>query len=803
MKRFIYILTSLLLTCTSCVGELGMDDGLKKKDGIVLTICNAPLTKAVDNTGEAYERELKTLDIFFYPKGQTAEPCVFYHHVDLNATFGQTEVNIYVVEDAIRKIFPTQNLCDIFVIANLPADVKPADAVYAAGSEDTRLPVLESYVLDNSEANYDAIDKPFVMAGLGTAQKDSKKNAEGTISLVRASSKVTLSVAIPEYLDVEITDENKVTRTVRMVHPILDTPDVNTMNAAFHNGSYKGYLFKGVDEAVEGNLTSSSKRSFEFSKTLPAVKYKNPEKADQDSIPVRRVYTCDIPFYTYAREWAKGAADAPYMTFEMKWGIDEGNGSIPSYQIYYYQILINGAGRTFQPNNWYDMHVNIGLIGSTIEIKPIVLDHLEFFVLDWSDHISGVDHPKEDVELKDYMYFNVLTERLELDNVKTGVIKYKASHKIAWALDTSNKPVEGIEGLNTTLGAFYIDCSNKASINTGSISGYTLTDKGNGILQYDYTIPANIYSPVYIYLTLWLELDGVNGMGESEKPYSESVTIVQYPPIYILPDKSTEYAIFVNGRHRHSTNITYNNGNITYNLSQTSGTSNRGDQMYVISVSTFSSNNTFSWRAREADQYVERTYIIGDPRSRTPMNFADYNMTNNWVKDKIPYNRDWATYNRNVETGTGRRLEHYYPTSTDDEAYRVIAPKFRMSSFYGGNSNNCTPEGAVLRCASYQEDGYPAGRWRIPTTAEVQFVIMLQTEGVIVPVFYDGNYYYSASQQVSSTGAVRANSDDNNTLSSVRCVYDEWYWGSEKEAVPNNNFAGGYEFTWGDEEITW
>lgn len=126
MKRFIYILTSLLLACTSCVGELGMDDG-HKKDGIVLTIYNAPLTKAIDNTGEAYERELKTLDIFFYPKGQTAEPCVFYHHVDLNATFGQTEVNIYVVEDAIRKIFPTQNLCDIFVIANLPADVKPAE----------------------------------------------------------------------------------------------------------------------------------------------------------------------------------------------------------------------------------------------------------------------------------------------------------------------------------------------------------------------------------------------------------------------------------------------------------------------------------------------------------------------------------------------------------------------------------------------------------------------------------------------------------------------------------------------------
>lgn len=787
MKRFIYILTLWLLTCTSCVGELGMDDGLKKKDGIVLTICNAPLTKAVDNTGEAYERELKTLDIFFYPKGQTAEPCVFYHHVDLNATFGQTEVNIYVVEDAIRKIFPTQNLCDIFVIANLPADVKPADAVYEAGSDATRLPVLESYVLDNTEANYDAINKPFVMAGLGTAQKDSKKNAEGTISLVRAASKVTLSVAIPEYLDVEITDENKVTRTVRMVHPILDTPDVNTMNAAFHNGSYKGYLFKGVDEAVEGNLTSSSKRSFEFSKTLPAVKYKNPEKADQDSIPVRRVYTCDIPFYTYAREWAKGAADAPYMTFEMKWGIDEGNGSIPSYQIYYYQILINGAGRTFQPNHWYDMHVNIGLIGSTIEIKPIVLDHLEFFVLDWSDHISGVDHPKEDVELKDYMYFNVLTKRLELDNVTTGVIRYKASHKIAWEVDNkSNKPVEDIPGLNTTEGAFYVYCGGDDPVARQFTGEYTLTDNGNGVLQFVNPVPDNLYSPVYVYLTMWLELDGVNGMGETERPYSKSVTIVQYPPIYITPYRATEFSVFVNRYNQHGSQITYNNN--LYNLGQANGTGT-GHYMYSVSVSGFKSSDTFTMMG------TTYNYIIGDPRSRShdeDLNNDGFNMDNSWRRD---------------QEGNGRILTSYYPTMKDGDIFRIISPKFRVASFHGGYSSACTPEGAAMRCASYQEEGLPAGRWRLPTTAEIMFVISLQQKDLIQDIFYGANYYYSSTHQVRNNGGtvpdVRVTPTANNTQGSVRCIYDEWYWGTQPEARANNRYPGGYEFTWGDEEITW
>ena len=783
MKKFIYILTSLLLACTSCVGELGMDDG-HKKDGIVLTIYNAPLTKAIDNTGEAYERELKTLDIFFYPKGQTAEPCVFYHHVDLNATFGQTEVNIYVVEDAIRKIFPTQNLCDIFVIANLPADVKPADAVYEAGSDATRLPVLESYVLDNTEANYDAINKPFVMAGLGTAQKDSKKNAEGTISLVRASSKVTLTVAIPDYIDIEKT-MNDVTSTVRMVPTFEDAPNVSTMNAAFHNGVYKGYLFKEFDESMEDFHASSKKQTFTYSKTLPAVKYKNPELSAQDSIPQRRVYTCDIPFYTYAHQWEKGASDASYISFQMKWGADKGDGSTPIYETYYYQILVNGAGRTFQPNHWYDMYVNVGVIGSTIEIKPIILDHLEFFVLDWSDHISGVDHPKEDVELKDYMYFNVLTKRLELDNVTTGVIKYKASHKIAWALDTSNKPVENISGLNTNLGAFSINCEGD-NPETRQVTGYTLTDNGNGVLQFENPVPTNLYSPVYVYLTLWLELDGNNGMGETERPYSESVTIVQYPPIYITPYRATEYSVFVNRYNQHGNQIVYNNN--LYNLGQANGTGT-GHYMYSVSVSGFKSSDTFTMMG------TTYNYIIGDPRSRShdeDLNNDDFNMENSWRRD---------------QEGNGRVLTYYYPTMKDGDIFRIISPKFRVASFHGGYSSDCTPEGAAMRCASYQEEGLPAGRWRLPTTAEIMFVISLQQKDLIQDIFYGANYYYSSTHQVRNNGGtvpdVRVTPTANNTKGSVRCIYDEWYWGTQPEARANNRYPGGYEFTWGDEEITW
>ena len=38
---------------------------------------------------------------------------------------------------------------------------------------------------------------------------------------------------------------------------------------------------------------------------------------------------------------------------------------------------------------------------------------------------------------------------------------------------------------------------------------------------------------------------------------------------------------------------------------------------------------------------------------------------------------------------------------------------------------------AEKRCAAYQEDGYPAGRWRVPTKAEVKYIIQLSGWGVI------------------------------------------------------------------------
>jgi hypothetical protein len=108
------------------------------------------------------------------------------------------------------------------------------------------------------------------------------------------------------------------------------------------------------------------------------------------------------------------------------------------------------------------------------------------------------------------------------------------------------------------------------------------------------------------------------------------------------------------------------------------------------------------------------------------------------------------------------------------------------------------------RCASYQEDGFPAGRWRMPTKAEVEYIVRLSAEGKIPKLFNDekdnpqGDYWCAhgvAYPQSNGTVTLTAASGEH----SVRCVYDDWYWGSSPVVTSSNRSP----FTWGDKEITW
>ena len=227
--------------------------------------------------------------------------------------------------------------------------------------------------------------------------------------------------------------------------------------------------------------------------------------------------------------------------------------------------------------------------------------------------------------------------------------------------------------------------------------------------------------------------------------------------------------------------------------------------MYVVNVSSLKGTDGFYYNTDNNNNGPQTwyNYIIGDPRQRindTDLNDDGYDMDQHWVTAPDV-------------NGIQRKLQNYYPTSTAEGAFQVIAPKFRIVSFHGNGHRYHNYEGAKMRCASYQEDGFPAGRWRLPTYAEIQFVIKLQEDRVISPIFFGSSKYFSATNQITynANGSTYMNFQDNSpgtingSNGSVRCVYDEWYWGSEREAQENpaaNPPAGEeYLFTWGDEPI--
>ena len=696
MKRQYYILFALIFALVSCTQELDLKQGTPA-DCIMLNVSNSPMTKAVAPAGAEYERRLSRLDCFFYEKGQTGAPCTYYKKVDLSEVGGAV-IPLYVDESIINAIFPSQNTCDVFLIANLPT------GTFESGGNGTDVPTLEKILL-SLDGNYDAVDKSFVMWGEGTAEKGNDNNASGEIKLYRAAAKITISVNVPAQIKTTLTEVNgdgTTTVTEKIMTPILQDIDGNTtLKTAFHYGVNKTYLHAdyvgndGKSLLTEEDFFATDKKDYQYVSTTPAA----------GTTPEKYQYTCEVPFYSYARAWEKGASDAAYLTLELPWK-DEGAAN---YDTYYYQILINGAGRSFEPNHWYDLNVNVGVLGSTVESKPTVIEDLTYYILDWttepeSEGDSGDRY--EDVVIQNYTYLIVPEKRLEINNATSGVIKFDASHKIGIKMNDASKPVEILPGKTTSSEAFYVNCGTTppSVANLGINTGNFTLDNTKGTLTYNYTIPSNVFSPVYVYITIWLDIDGNGNLDTNEEEFTENVTIVQYPPLYIIPEESVTQSVYVNGRSKttNSHNVIYVNDQ-TYDLGGAYGQDN-SRYMHTINVSSFTGNNTFELHGQKV------SYIIGDPRVRV----SDINLNNDGY--------DMAATNSWAADYSGRRLEYYYPTGTEGEVYRVISPKFRVSSKLGGYSEG-DREGVMMRCASYQENGYPAGRWRVPTTAEIAFIV--------------------------------------------------------------------------------
>jgi hypothetical protein len=228
-------------------------------------------------------------------------------------------------------------------------------------------------------------------------------------------------------------------------------------------------------------------------------------------------------------------------------------------------------------------------------------------------------------------------------------------------------------------------------------------------------------------------------------------------------------------------------------------------QTIDVHVSAFTADDN-SFTVTEDGQKKTYEYAIGDPRIlgsyvKDPHTTSTtYAYDNNFLYDYL--NRS-AKENASSSGRPGGASYNYYRyvTSWGENAAKikiggtstgydpVIAPLFKIQSSYGAAGYQVFFQVAQKRCATYQEAGYPAGRWRLPTLAEIAFIVRLQNDGVIKKMFNSG----SAGYWTSSGGRIVA--DDDMTYSPhtsgsacyVRCVYDLWKW-QDGQQKPTHNY---------------
>ena len=458
------------------------------------------------------------------------------------------------------------------------------------------------------------------------------------------------------------------------------------------------------------------------------------------------------PFYSYPRQWGYKSEDAVAFDIVLPWKKEGDSGAGTPY---YYRVYPNTM--QLARNNWYHIDLNIGMLGSPNENKenPVVITDFTYQVINWNNGTGSWETGMNiNTKLPGARYLLVDQNEYTVNNKDEYTIPFITSHACH------------ITDLTVSVPDYSEEEEDIIYLTDKAISEKWLTIQGNQIhlnhaLNNDF-----VNTDTYDYAPYTFTFTLCHADAENQERFKERITITQNPAIIIEACLNSDYAAdsdnkggfqFVNGTASNS------KGNGSYGGAHGLRGSNTNPNMYVITTTVLPAGSG---------------YILGDPRKVEATNPLGFN----------------AATAPGVEGGGNRRLSWYHQTLTDASVQNMISPKFRIASSYGV-TNQISHADAINRAASYQEDGYPAGRWRVPTMAEVAFIIKLSSDGKIPELFSEGSAYWCANGKVTPKdgGGYDATTGTSGN-GPVRCVYDDWYW--EKTAVPR--LTNKNVFTWGD-----
>lgn len=851
-KIYLLILTiCLALGCVACTDDpVQAPEPVPYSPGtITLSFQNTVMSRSVDSDNSEYRIDNLVIGLYPLSADANAPATMWLTYKDLNAQNTKT-FTVQLSNDMVNALFGAEDgaKCRIFALANVPEDTKVPDHASI-----NQMKLLEVKADFKSEAKQES----FVMSG-GNDDVEYKKatnlsqkgHATGLVTLKRTAAKINLNIKLPDKIEVK-DEDGKVKETWRPV-------TTNGVHVLLNNGVEKAFAVTPAPDENDNQWKPTSAEAY-YNSELQEGSVRELKNTETGAYP----FTMDVPFYTYPNSWTESVEEEhkTTLTLLVPWQKDGDSGS---WHTLYYLVPITPSNVTFlSSNHAYTINLEVGMLGSLVPDTPIEVTDVSYQIINWGEM-------KVEVPIEENRYLVVNPNVYTFNNEVNMPIPYYTSHPV------------GIKDISIEYQRFNF-VSDPKNPYVGTVVSFTIdedkiktTNKKNPTQPICTTSKSNTanqeYINIYHPLNLWvphdsdgeevslIEHDQTYGSDSEfqdevaatadrisyympikddafsmytirftiyhlDKPeFNESITVYQYPAIYIEafrnPASKVSGNVFVNGYTSVSdtTGLTPPSfGSLTGIVDPTA--SNKNPNMYVINITSLSNNNTFTIIDDMNDYEVSTySYIIGDPRMKDIKNLLNTNYI-----DKNKESLGWRNLNTTgnpaplgpsnckkvaglyMEEGvTKRTLSYYYNTIEDGSVANMVAPQFRIASSWGTTLGITRPH-ARLRAALYQENAYPAGRWRLPTLAEFCFINKLSADDKIPLLFAKDIPYWT------SEGLYSGNSDgtihrykghgkrgtDQGRYSAVRAVYDEWYWKDSRYVITPDN-AGNYTYTLGD-----
>ena len=759
MKKIIaYTAVLAALMAVSCSRMEEKDLAADLQSSVITLNLNTTEMVATRSAIPDVESVVSQFDWFFYPDATGTSAPVYHGHAtvgDSGLSFSGTntpdasevdENGYHIGFDIERNYTDLKGNYYVYVLANYDGiDHNASDLTLAtllAKTMETNwdekakgYTAINDFVMDSYSGN-DEATYPQLVPLSAAKDEDGDGKANLAVDLQRVAAKISFTLNISK----EIADAD-------------GTKWLPLTNSA----NFTTYLVNALTYAtVQGNALDAESELATAHKLSYATSHVKTEKTATET-----TYTWEVdPFYTYPVKFDPASNNAPYFKLALPWENVDANGNLTNKgaTVFYYKAYLRDeegkALTSYDRNKHYIVTLNVDVLGGTPEDYTI-LDTF-YYVADWQSPADGTYDgyfaPR---------YLDIARPAYYLYGDNSTTIAVTSSHAITVrVLSASQRTISG-GNKTVTIPTDAVTANGRVSFTLNYNLNTAITSRNMDITPISWNVRVSHADDASVY---------------------KDVIIYQYPSIYgeqrrTGPDNPTNATdalyTFLNGtRYNYNTDrtIVVQSNTQGVNLGSITGGDPTSRDKLIFTVSTLASLLQETAFTKNGTAVKFSDVVIGDPRS----------------KISFPITRQNVSWNRTDLGEAPNYIDNYLVA--DPAKNTVVAPRFmfpagRLGSNRANNvfGNGGSWRAAAERCAAYQEGGYPAGRWRLPTEAEVAFCRQLQQYGYISGLFYDDNAYWTASGTYFQNGV--ASNPGNNTVASVRCVYDLWYWGEE----PYNN----------------